>query len=125
MHGIKGLEFQAVAVIEVAAGVVPAPSAVTGLVVGPVAHVKDLQRERCMLFVALVRARDHLYSALRACSSLTGSDQAQQLCNLPVGLLPVRPRRTVGSLVSSAIRRLDTPRLSTGAPVFFSVGNYH
>ena len=27
----------------------------------PVAHVQDLQRERCLLFVALTRARDHLY----------------------------------------------------------------
>jgi superfamily I DNA/RNA helicase len=26
-----------------------------------VAHAQDLQRERCLLFVALTRARDHLY----------------------------------------------------------------
>ena len=25
------------------------------------AHAQDLQRERCLLFVALTRARDHLY----------------------------------------------------------------
>lgn len=27
----------------------------------PVAHAQDLQRERCVLFVACTRARDHLY----------------------------------------------------------------
>jgi superfamily I DNA/RNA helicase len=27
----------------------------------PLAHAQDLQRERCLLFVALTRARDHLY----------------------------------------------------------------
>ena len=61
MHGMKGLEFQAVAVIGVADGVVPAPSAVTPEKDDPVAHAQDLQRERCLLFVACTRARDHLY----------------------------------------------------------------
>lgn len=61
MHGMKGLEFQAVAVIGVADGIVPAPSAVTPEKDDPVAHAQDLQRERCLLFVACTRARDHLY----------------------------------------------------------------
>jgi superfamily I DNA/RNA helicase len=61
MHGMKGLEFQAVAVIGVADGIVPAPSAVTPKEDDPVAHAQDLQRERCLLFVACTRARDHLY----------------------------------------------------------------
>jgi superfamily I DNA/RNA helicase len=61
MHGMKGLEFQAVAVIGVADGIVPAPSAVTPEEDDPVAHAQDLQRERCLLFVACTRARDHLY----------------------------------------------------------------
>jgi superfamily I DNA/RNA helicase len=61
MHGMKGLEFQAVAVFGVADGVVPAPSAVTPIADDPVAHAQDLQRERCLLFVACTRARDHLY----------------------------------------------------------------
>ena len=61
MHGMKGLEFQAVAVIGVADGIVPAPSAVVNAAEDPVAHTQDLQRERCLLFVALTRARDHLY----------------------------------------------------------------
>ena len=61
MHGMKGLEFQAVAVIGVADGTVPAPNALTEAAADPVAHAQDLQRERCLLFVALTRARDHLY----------------------------------------------------------------
>jgi superfamily I DNA/RNA helicase len=61
MHGMKGLEFQAVAVVDVADGAVPAPSAVTPETADPVAHALDLQRERCVLFVACTRVRDHLY----------------------------------------------------------------
>ena len=61
MHGMKGLEFQAIAVIGVAEGMVPATAAVTPAAIDPVAHAQDLQRERCVLFVACTRARDHLY----------------------------------------------------------------
>jgi superfamily I DNA/RNA helicase len=63
MHGMKGLEFQAVAVFGVEEGRVPAPApaAVTPAGHDPVAHAQDLQRERCLLFVACTRARDHLY----------------------------------------------------------------
>jgi superfamily I DNA/RNA helicase len=61
MHGMKGLEFQAVAVIGVEKGTVPEPLALTSAGEDPVAHAQDLQRERCLLFVALTRARDHLY----------------------------------------------------------------
>jgi hypothetical protein len=61
MHGMKGLEFQAVAVIGVEQGTVPAASAVTAVAEDPLAHDQDLQRERCVLFVACTRARDHLY----------------------------------------------------------------
>jgi superfamily I DNA/RNA helicase len=61
MHGMKGLEFQAVAVIGVAEGTVPAVAALTDAGEDPVAYAQDLQRERCLLFVALTRARDHLY----------------------------------------------------------------
>ena len=61
MHGMKGLEFQAVAVFGVGDGVVPAASAVTPADADPVAHAQDLQRERCLLFVACTRARDDLY----------------------------------------------------------------
>lgn len=61
MHKMKGLEFQAVAVIGAEDGAVPARAAVTPAAEDPVAHGQDLQRERCLLFVACTRARDHLY----------------------------------------------------------------
>ncbi len=61
MHGMKGLEFQAVAVIGVEDGMVPLSAAVTAQETDEVAHQQDLLRERCVLFVACTRARDHLY----------------------------------------------------------------
>ncbi len=61
MHRMKGLEFQAVAVIGVSAGTIPAPAAITPAAEDAVTHAQDLQRERCLLFVACTRARDHLY----------------------------------------------------------------
>ncbi len=61
MHAMKGLEFQAVAVIGVEQGLVPAPGAVTPEREDAAVHAQDLQRERCVLFVACTRARDHLY----------------------------------------------------------------
>ena len=61
MHAMKGLEFQAVAVIGVEQGLVPEPATLTPESEDPLAHDQDLQRERCVLFVACTRARDHLY----------------------------------------------------------------
>jgi superfamily I DNA/RNA helicase len=61
MHAMKGLEFQAVAVIGVEQGLVPEPAAVTPPAEDAATHALDLQRERCVLFVACTRARDHLY----------------------------------------------------------------
>ena len=61
MHAMKGLEFQAVAVIGVEEGLVPWSAVVTPVSEDPVTHSQDLQRERCVLFVACTRARDHLY----------------------------------------------------------------
>ena len=61
MHAMKGLEFQAVAVIGVEQGLVPQPAAITPAGEDPVTHALDLQRERCVLFAACTRARDHLY----------------------------------------------------------------
>jgi len=58
MHAMKGLEFQAVAVIGVEEGVVPDPTAITANDEDPLAHAQDLQRERCVLFVACTRARE-------------------------------------------------------------------
>ena len=61
MHAMKGLEFQAVAVIGVEQGLVPEPATLTPESEDILAHAQDLQRERCVLFVACTRARDHLY----------------------------------------------------------------
>jgi len=61
MHAMKGLEFQAVAVVGVERGLVPEPATITPASEDPVACAQDLQRERCVLFVACTRARDHLY----------------------------------------------------------------
>jgi superfamily I DNA/RNA helicase len=61
MHAMKGLEFQAVAVIGVEQGGVPAPAALTPEAEDPVSHAQDLQRERCVLFAACTRARDQLF----------------------------------------------------------------
>ncbi|MFI5069101.1 MAG: UvrD-helicase domain-containing protein, partial [Streptosporangiales bacterium] len=61
MHAMKGLEFQAVAVFGVEDGLIPDPAAVTSDDEDPLAHAQDLQRERCVLFVACTRARDHLH----------------------------------------------------------------
>jgi superfamily I DNA/RNA helicase len=61
MHGMKGLEFQAVAVVGVEDGQVPSPAAVTPADTDGVTHQQDLLRERCVLFVACTRARDHLH----------------------------------------------------------------
>ncbi|MGW0507058.1 UvrD-helicase domain-containing protein [Micromonospora sp. NPDC003241] len=61
MHRMKGLEFQCLAVVGLDAGVLPAPHALTSAAEDPHAHRQDLQRERCLLFVALTRARDVLY----------------------------------------------------------------
>jgi AAA domain/UvrD-like helicase C-terminal domain len=61
MHAMKGLEFEAVAVIGVGQEEVPAPDAVTPANEDAVSNAQDMQRERCVLFVACTRARDHLY----------------------------------------------------------------
>ena len=61
MHGMKGLEFQAVAVIGVEDGTIPGPAALTTAAEDLLLREQDLQRERLVLFVACTRARDHLY----------------------------------------------------------------
>lgn len=61
MHGMKGLEFRCVSVAGIDEGSVPSPAAVTALTDDPAAHEQDMQRERCLLFVACTRARDMLY----------------------------------------------------------------
>ena len=60
MHGMKGLEFRAVAMLDVGATSVPPPVAVADPSEDPVRHAHDLQRERCLLYVAATRAREAL-----------------------------------------------------------------
>ncbi|MCK9903471.1 AAA family ATPase [Frankia sp. Cpl3] len=60
MHRMKGLEYRAVAVVDVSARSVPLPQAVTSQTVEATLHVQDLQRELCLLHVACTRAREFL-----------------------------------------------------------------
>ncbi|MCP9491612.1 MAG: UvrD-helicase domain-containing protein [Solirubrobacteraceae bacterium MAG38_C4-C5] len=60
MHAMKGLEFRAVAMVDVGASVVPPSVAVTPREEDPIRHAHDLQRERCLLYVAATRAREAL-----------------------------------------------------------------
>lgn len=81
MHRMKGLEFQCLAVVGLDAALLPAMNAVTSEDVDPHAHKQDLQRERCLLFVAMTRARDVLY--------LSHSGMPSML--LPALTAPARP----------------------------------
>ncbi len=60
MHRMKGLEFRCVAVAGVSAKQVPEPNAVTPIEDDQQTHTQDLERERCLLFVACTRAREEL-----------------------------------------------------------------
>lgn len=60
MHRMKGLEFRCVAVIGADAAHLPLPAAVTPIADDEVSHQLDVQRERCLLFVACTRAREQL-----------------------------------------------------------------
>ncbi|MFG1621642.1 UvrD-helicase domain-containing protein [Kribbella sp. NPDC049227] len=61
MHRMKGLEFRCVAAIGVSDSQVPPASAITPADDDHATHLQDLQRERCLLFVACTRARERLY----------------------------------------------------------------
>ncbi|MDY6869634.1 MAG: 3'-5' exonuclease [Actinomycetota bacterium] len=60
MHRVKGLEFRCMCVAGVSAKQVPAANAVTPVEVDRQSHQQDLERERCLLFVACTRAREEL-----------------------------------------------------------------
>ncbi|MCH9733550.1 MAG: DEAD/DEAH box helicase [Actinomycetia bacterium] len=60
MHRMKGLEFRCVCVAGVGAKQVPAVNAVTPVEDDQQTHRQDLERERCILFVACTRAREQL-----------------------------------------------------------------
>jgi AAA domain/UvrD-like helicase C-terminal domain len=92
MHAMKGLEFQAVAVIGVEQGLVP--WAVTPETEDAATHAQDLQRERCVLFVACTRARDHLY--------VSGTGEPSEF--LPSGAVAAPPEREL--LPAASLPRL-------------------
>ena len=60
MHRMKGLEFRCVVVAGVGAKMVPERNAVTPADVDSHAHDQDIEREKCILFVAATRAREEL-----------------------------------------------------------------
>lgn len=60
MHRMKGLEFRCLAVIGVNDKLVPPAGAVTAEADDASTHHQDIQRERCLLFVACTRAREQL-----------------------------------------------------------------
>jgi superfamily I DNA/RNA helicase len=61
MHKMKGLEFRCVAVVGADEASLPSARAITPEEEDPKAHAQDVQKERCLLFVACTRARDNLY----------------------------------------------------------------
>jgi hypothetical protein len=61
MHRLKGLEFRCVAITDCDDDNVPARWDLTPFVDDPVQRNHDLQRERCLLYVAATRARDGLW----------------------------------------------------------------
>ncbi|MEV5828459.1 UvrD-helicase domain-containing protein [Spirillospora sp. NPDC052242] len=66
MHKMKGLEFRCIAVVGADEGSLPLLRALTPEDEDPKAHAQDVQKERCLLFVACTRARDHLYVSYAA-----------------------------------------------------------
>lgn len=60
MHASKGLEFARLIAVGVSADQVPLPLALTDAQEDAAQHALDLQRERCLLYVACTRARDML-----------------------------------------------------------------
>jgi hypothetical protein len=60
MHRMKGLEFRCMCVAGVSAKLIPAANAVTPIDDDKQTHQQDLERERCLLFVASTRAREKL-----------------------------------------------------------------
>jgi len=69
MHRMKGLEFRCLAVVGVSEGMVPPANAITPLAEDGPTHRQDMQRERCLLFVACTRAREQLYVTWHGSSS--------------------------------------------------------
>lgn len=60
MHGMKGLEFRCVAIPGLSANLFPEKNSVTPAGLDKHAHEQDIEREKCLLFVACTRAREEL-----------------------------------------------------------------
>jgi superfamily I DNA/RNA helicase len=60
MHRMKGLEFRCVSVAGVGTKQVPEANAVTPADDDQQKHDEDIEREKCLLFVACTRAREEL-----------------------------------------------------------------
>ncbi|CAM3795437.1 ATP-dependent helicase [Nocardiopsis rhodophaea] len=61
MHGVKGLEFRAIAVTGVTADALPQMDHVTSADLDEHQHLADLDAQRSLLYVACTRAREALY----------------------------------------------------------------
>ena len=61
MHRLKGLEFRCVAIVECDDDNMPAHWDLTPAAADPVQREQDIQRERCLLYIAATRARDRLW----------------------------------------------------------------
>lgn len=60
MHRMKGLELRCVAVVDASAASLPHPQGLTPAGEDAVAHAQDIQRKRCLVYVACTRAREQL-----------------------------------------------------------------
>ena len=65
MHRMKGLEYRCIAAVDVSDGQVPLPWLITPEADDPLQHRRDLQQERCLLYVACTRAREQLQVSWR------------------------------------------------------------
>jgi superfamily I DNA/RNA helicase len=61
MHRMKGLEFRALAIVDASSDRIPLATFLTPAHEDQRQHDADLQRERCLLYVAASRAREHLW----------------------------------------------------------------
>ncbi len=59
MHRVKGLEFAAVFAAGINAGILPNSAAIDHT--DAVSEEETMKAERCLLYVALTRARNHAY----------------------------------------------------------------
>lgn len=70
MHRMKGLEYRCMAIAGAGADQIPSPVALAGVAGDPVEVALEHQRERCVLYVACTRAREHLWVGYSGAPSL-------------------------------------------------------